>query len=184
MKDILPWFLALQRNPRQMGAILPATRALAGAMARTAIRGRADANIIEIGAGTGRVTEELWRLSNGKIRIQAVEPDRHLADRLQRRFSGIEVFPGTFEEAPESLFAGMERATVVSSVPLFALQDDSRSAFFKSLTSAIECGRIGRYVQYTYWPRLPWAGARTLCGKNPRLIALNVPPAWIWSQDH
>jgi phosphatidylethanolamine/phosphatidyl-N-methylethanolamine N-methyltransferase len=184
VKDILPWFLALQRNPRQMGAILPATRALARAMAKAAVDGRQESSIIEIGAGTGRVTEALWRLSNGKMRIRAIEADKDLADRLRRRLPGIEVFSGVFEEAPERMFLGMERATVVSSVPLFSLQNDNRLAYFASLASAIKRGGVGRYVQYTYWPVLPWAGAKTLCGTDPRLVALNFPPAWIWSQDH
>ncbi len=184
MKDILPWLLALQRNPRQMGAILPATRALARAMAKTAMHGRSESSIIEIGAGTGRVTEALWRLSNGKIRIRAIEANKDLADRLRRRLPGIEVFSGMFEDAPERMFSGMERATVVSSVPLFSLQDDSRAAFFASLTAGIKRGGVGRYVQYTYWPVLPWEGAKTLCGTDPKLVALNFPPAWIWSQDH
>ncbi|HWA11367.1 MAG TPA: methyltransferase domain-containing protein [Opitutaceae bacterium] len=153
-------------------------------MAETAVDGRRDSGIIEIGAGTGRVTEQLWRLSNGRIRIRAVEADETLANRLQRRLPGVEVFSGMFEDAPERIFSGMERATVVSSVPLFALENDSRLAFFASLTAAIKRGGIGRYVQYTYWPVLPWAGAKTLCGTDPRLIALNFPPAWIWSQDH
>jgi len=184
MQDILPWFLALRRNPRQMGAILPATRVLAGAMARTAFKGRPEAPIVEIGAGSGNVTEALWRMSDGRVRIRAIEPDKKLAEQLRRRLPEIDVINGVFEENLKETFSGLERPVLVSSVPLFSLEDDNRSAYFSSLLSAVKHGLVSRYVQYTYWPVLPWPDAKTLCGTGPRLIARNLPPAWIWSRDH
>jgi len=184
VKDILPWFVALTRNPRQMGAILPATQALASAMAETAVNGRSGSSIVEIGAGSGKVTDALLRHSNGRARIRAIEANQHLAERLRQRLPAIDVVSGRFEEATERIFAGMHQAIVVSSVPLFSLHDDSRSAYFGALAKAIQRGWVSRYVQYTYWPVLPWAAAKTLCGTGPRLVALNLPPAWIWSQDH
>jgi phosphatidylethanolamine/phosphatidyl-N-methylethanolamine N-methyltransferase len=167
-----------------MGAILPATQALASAMAETAVNGRSGSGIVEIGAGSGKVTDALLRCSNGRTRIRAIEANAHLAERLRQRLPSIDVVSGRFEETMEEIFSGMDRAIVVSSVPLFSLQDDSRSAYFESLAAAIKRGWVSRYVQYTYWPVLPWAPAKTLCGTGPRLIALNLPPAWIWSQDH
>jgi phospholipid N-methyltransferase len=184
LSDILPWFQALRRNPRTIGAILPASRALARAMARSAVKGRPESGIVEIGAGSGVVTDALVRLSDGRRPIKAVEANGALAARLQRRLPQVDVFAGMFEDVYEDIFAGLEGAVVVSSVPLFSLDEKSRAAYLAALGTAIERGWISRFVQYTYWPVLPWAEAKTLCGLRPKLITLNCPPAWIWCQDH
>jgi phospholipid N-methyltransferase len=180
----LPWFQALRRNPREMGAICPASQFLARALARSAVRGRPESGIVEIGAGSGVVTDALLRLSDGRRPIKAVEANGTLAARLQRRLPGVDVFAGLFEEVHEEIFSGLQNSVVVSSVPLFSLEEKSRSAYLAALVAGIERGWIGRYVQYTYWPVLPWAEAKTLCGKRPKLVPLNCPPAWIWCQDH
>jgi phospholipid N-methyltransferase len=112
-----------------MGAILPATQALASAMAETAVNGRSGSSIVEIGAGSGKVTDALLRHSHGRARIRAIEANQHLAERLRQRLPAIDVVSGRFEEATERIFAGMHQAIVVSSVPLFSLHDDSRSAY-------------------------------------------------------
>lgn len=184
LRDILPWFQALRRNPRTMGAILPASRSLARELARSAVQDRAESGIVEIGAGSGVVTDALVRMSDGRRPIKAVEANGALAARLQQRLPGVEVFAARFEDVYEEIFTGLERAVVVSSVPLFSLDNRARDAYLGALATAIECGWIGRYVQYTYWPVLPWVGARDLCGRRPKLVARNCPPAWIWSRDH
>jgi phosphatidylethanolamine/phosphatidyl-N-methylethanolamine N-methyltransferase len=184
LKDIALWFRALRRDPRTMGAIFPSSRILARALAHSAVRGRPDSGIVEIGAGSGTVTDALVRVSDGRRPIRAIEVNGLLAARLQRRLPQVEVFAGLFEDVYAEAFAGMKGAVAVSSVPLFALSDQARAGYLAALGAAIDRGWIGRYVQYTYWPVLPWAEAKVLCGYRPRLIAMNCPPAWVWCQDH
>jgi phosphatidylethanolamine/phosphatidyl-N-methylethanolamine N-methyltransferase len=184
VRNLLAWFGALRRNPRQMGGLLPAGRSLAQAMAREAVRGRNERWLVEIGPGTGNITAELLRLTRGRMKLRAVEADVSLAAKLRHRLPAIEVVAGRFEEVEERVFAGVDRAVVVSSVPIFSLRRDRRSAFFRALTKAVRRGRVSLCVQYTFWPVLPWIEARRLCGTYPLRVAPNLPPAWIWSRDH
>jgi phospholipid N-methyltransferase len=184
MKNALRWFHAVRGNPRQMGAVLPSTRTLARAMAREALQAPRSEWIVEIGSGSGHITEALHRLCGGRTMIRTVEVNESLAAALRRQYADIEVFTGRFEELATQLFQGIDHAVVVSSVPLFSLPADHRIAFLSTLTRFIRSGRVSRYVQYTHWPVLPWGEARAICGSHPRMIPLNLPPAWIWRRDY
>ena len=69
---------ALLRNPASTGAVLPSSRTLANAMANAAVG--ADA-VIELGAGTGPVTDALLRKLPG-VPLIAVELQASMARRL------------------------------------------------------------------------------------------------------
>ena len=59
-RDLMPFLQALLRNPRQIGAVAPAGRALCSAMVREVL-GRPPGLVIELGAGTGSITAALRR---------------------------------------------------------------------------------------------------------------------------
>jgi predicted O-methyltransferase YrrM len=71
---------ALLRNPASTGAVLPSSRRLANAMASAAVG--ADA-VVELGAGTGPVTEALLRRLPG-VPLIAVELQAPLARACRR----------------------------------------------------------------------------------------------------
>ena len=79
--------LAMLRNPASTGAVMPSSRTLANAMAGAAVG--AD-TVVELGAGTGPVTEALLRRLPG-VPLIAVELQPALARRLQARFPTVDV---------------------------------------------------------------------------------------------
>ena len=90
--------------------------------------------ILEIGAGTGRVTLELAR--NGH-RLIALERDRELADELRRRAAGLSVEVVVADACAFSL----PRRVALCIVPMQTVQLlDDRPAFFACAASAIDPG--------------------------------------------
>ena len=63
----LAFALGWVRNPRRVGAIAPASRALAQAMADEVSRVAPD-RLVEVGAGTGAITQALAQLQLGRAR--------------------------------------------------------------------------------------------------------------------
>jgi phosphatidylethanolamine/phosphatidyl-N-methylethanolamine N-methyltransferase len=161
-----------------VGAILPSSRQLADAMARAA--GGAQ-YLIELGAGTGAITEALRRRHPG-VPTLAVELEPVLARHLRERFPRIEVRVAAAHEVLRDLPHRPGFTTLISSLPFRSLPP--RLRLRSSL--AIERFLIGhpsrRLVQYTYLPRAPFElrlGA-SLHWQRLEVVWGNVPPAWVW----
>lgn len=141
------------------------------------------ARVIELGAGTGTLTEAL--LANG------VEPDHlHLVEQhegfvriLRRRFPGSEVLPVDAAHLAAHLAEHVGRIDfVVSGLPIVWLKRRLKHRIFEDAFKLLR--PAGRFHQFTYLGRPP-VGARilndlglraTLAGFAP----LNVPPAFVY----
>jgi phosphatidylethanolamine/phosphatidyl-N-methylethanolamine N-methyltransferase len=80
-------------NPKQVGAVLPSSRKLGAAMARWAPLHNG-ALALELGPGTGVVTEALIEKGLRPDRLIAVEYSAKMADLLRERFRGVRVITG------------------------------------------------------------------------------------------
>lgn len=142
-----------------------------------------DGHIVEIGAGTGPITEALIRTAGARS-LTVVEADRGCCVYLRRRFPGIRVIEGLVEEHLDELVAPGGRLALVSSVPLFSLTKPQRSRVLAAFESLVEAADAARVVQFTYVPWLPEPRARSLLRERVRAVWQNIPPAWVWSGTH
>ncbi|NJM83919.1 MAG: hypothetical protein HC844_17035 [Tabrizicola sp.] len=76
----------LLRNPKQMSAIAPSSRALANAMAEGL--GPATGRVVEFGAGTGRLTRGILEAGVPAAHLTLFELDPEFAPHLQAEFPG------------------------------------------------------------------------------------------------
>ena len=107
--------VALAR-PSTVGAILPSSRHLADAMARGAAGAQ---RLIELGAGTGAITEALCEQHPG-VPTLAVELDGSLARHLRQPFPRIEVRAAAAHEVLREM-RRPGHAALVSSLPFRSL---------------------------------------------------------------
>lgn len=176
------WF----RNPLRTGAIVPSGRPLAEALARQ-IDGRTEGMVIELGAGTGIVTEALIDSGIRPERILVVEFDRRFAEHLRYRLREIRVIEGNASRLGEiAREAGVARvAAVVSSLPLLFMNVRRQCAILKSAFRLME--NEGPFVQFTYGPFPPVSEPivrRLKLGvSRADYVWLNLPPAAIWRYE-
>jgi phosphatidylethanolamine/phosphatidyl-N-methylethanolamine N-methyltransferase len=175
------------RRPFAMGSVVPSGRLLAEAMARTtveAVAGR-PGHVVELGAGTGEVTQALLESGIPSHELALVERDPEFASFLRRRFQGPQIIEGDARILPGLLVAnGIERiAAVVSSLPLLSLPADVVDRIVRSIFEALPPGAA--LVQFTYGPTPPIPRALRdslgLKGSSGRRIWRNVPPAVVWT---
>lgn len=175
------------RRPFAMGSVVPSGRLLAEAMARTtveAVAGR-PGHVVELGAGTGEVTQALLGVGIPAHGLALVERDPEFAAFLRRRFDGPQIIEGDARILPGLLVAnGVERiAAVVSSLPLLSLPADVVDRIVRSIFEALPRG--APLVQFTYGPTppipRPLREALGLRGSSGRRIWRNVPPAVVWT---
>src|SRR5690606_11003825 len=104
------------RNPRQVGAILPSSRVLAGIMARGLGPG---ARVLELGAGTGSVTRAIVKAGVRPEDLCIVERSADFLPLLKKLFPGSAVLPADATDlAAWSQELGGPFDYVLSSLPL------------------------------------------------------------------
>jgi phosphatidylethanolamine/phosphatidyl-N-methylethanolamine N-methyltransferase len=169
--------VALAR-PSTVGAILPSSRQLADAMARAASGAQ---RLIELGAGTGAITEALCRC-HPHVPTLAVEMETALAEHLRQRFPQIEVRAAAAHEVLREVQRRPGPTALVSSLPFRSLPPRLRLRSSLAIERFLAEHPARRLVQYTYLPRAPFhlrlGGA--LRWRQLEAVWRNVPPAWVW----
>jgi phosphatidylethanolamine/phosphatidyl-N-methylethanolamine N-methyltransferase len=169
--------------PRLTGAVAPSGRALARAMA-AATGSPSRGLIVELGPGTGPVTQSLIEARVSSERLVLVEYDPGFCRMLERRFGGVRVIQGDAYDLPHTLapFAGQAIAAVVSSLPLLNQPPRRRETLIGDAFALM--GPAGVFVQFTYGLQSPIR--REFCANRysalrSRPILLNLPPAFVWT---
>ncbi len=175
---IKSWF----GNPSLAGAVSPSGRFLARTMARY-VDPHGTGPVVELGPGTGAITEALLQRGVAPSRLLLVEFDAAFCALLRRRFPGVRVVQGDAYHLRETLSPLLEvpASAVVSSLPLLNKPERERLAL---LAGAFEImAANGCFIQFTYGLISP------VPRKNAKLafdaevsppIWLNLPPARVW----
>lgn len=172
------FFLSYLKAPGLVGAIAPSSIFLAKALCHHA---RGAQHLIELGAGTGAITQCL-REEFPEATLVVVERDDLMAAALQRRFGTCIVVADAIQ-AREDLFNGIpDQSVAVSSLPFRSLPETVSVQVVTILRDFLLTNPNRRLVQYTYGQRVPFDSPhRALVWKRQELILRNVPPAWVWT---
>jgi phosphatidylethanolamine/phosphatidyl-N-methylethanolamine N-methyltransferase len=165
--------------PRQVGAILPSSKNLAAAMARW-LPLDSDACALELGPGTGVVTQALLERGLREDRLIAIEKSPKMAGHLRTRFPRSKIITGDAFQLDKLLkrhARQMENIQVVfSSLPLLNFEPAIADSLARKIRNILPPS--GKLVQYSYHlgNKQPKAAAhfRYLASD---LIWLNLPPA-------
>lgn len=175
---IKSWF----DNPLLTGAVTPSGPALAHMMAR-AIDPAATGPIIELGPGTGAITQALLDRGIAAERLILVEFDENFCALLAQRFPGVRVIRGDAYDLATSFRGSLAApaAAVVSSLPLLTKPERLRLALLADAFDLM--APDGVFVQFTYSLNSPIPRkAPSIAFEaevSPR-IWLNLPPARVW----
>jgi phosphatidylethanolamine/phosphatidyl-N-methylethanolamine N-methyltransferase len=168
----------LLRNPRQISAIAPSSRALARAM--TLGLGPDSGPVVEFGPGTGRFTEAILARGVPPENVTLFELDEEFVAFLRARFPGVTVLEVPAQEAAAHVTAGV--AAVISGLPLLSMPPEVREGIVGAAFEILK--PRGRYVQFTYGPRPPLpAETVTMLGltvSRGHKIWANLPPATVY----
>jgi phosphatidylethanolamine/phosphatidyl-N-methylethanolamine N-methyltransferase len=136
-------------RPLITGAVTPSGRALARAMAAP-VDPDGTGPVIELGPGTGPMTEALLKRGISPQRLILVEYSHEFADMLRQRFPGVTVVRGDAYDVANLLRDRLDApaAAIVSSLPLLTKPVDRRTALLN------ECFDLAApnapFIQFTY----------------------------------
>ncbi len=169
------WFF----NPQRTGAVAPSSPQLAAAMARW-LPPNPDSFVLELGPGTGAVTEALMANGLREDRLVAIENNPTLAKLLRKRFPRAQIITGDAwhldyllrnrHEAIESVGA------VVSSLPLLNFPPEKAEELAEKIRDILE--PQGTWVQYSYAiGKGRSRGASRFQLIASKIVWFNLPPA-------
>ena len=181
--DEARFFRSWLDNPAIAGAVSPSGPFLARMMARY-VDPLKTGPVVELGPGTGAITEALLQRGIAPGRLYLVEFDPGFCALLKRRFPGVHVIRGDAYNLTEALGNRLRRppAAIVSSLPLLLKPEIQRLAL---LADAFHCMTPdGCFVQFTYGPLSPIprdkASALEFHVEASPQVWWNLPPARVW----
>ena len=162
-------------NPASAGAPWPSSRYLGKHMAAP-VAPEGQGLVIEVGAGTGVVTQALLDRGVAAERLLVVERSPLLFEYLRKRFPDLRVVLGDAAELQAMIPEGATVDALVSSVPLRSLPFLESEAIVTHWQAILPKGTV--LVQFTYALRGP---LRHLSARFPRrhttIAWRNFPPA-------
>lgn len=167
-------------NPQKVGTMIPSGPHISRLMARHARRNK-DQAVIEVGAGTGPVTQALFDTGLPIDRLFVVEIDPALCRHLHARFPKAQVIEGDCMRLadciPEEWHGKI--GSIVSGIPMVLLPYQTQKAMMDAFFSVMAPG--GRVVQITYKWAAPFPAHRMgYKGRRAGVTWKNVPPAFVW----
>jgi phosphatidylethanolamine/phosphatidyl-N-methylethanolamine N-methyltransferase len=137
--------------------------------------------VLELGAGTGSLTQGLVRAGCSPERIIALEREPALAAVLRREFPTMTVIAGDATQIREHLAGGVDRlAGVVSSLPMKWFPIAAQSAVVRPCRDLLGPG--GCFLQLTnaFFSPLP-VDRLGIKGREVGRVWLNLLPTQIWA---
>jgi phosphatidylethanolamine/phosphatidyl-N-methylethanolamine N-methyltransferase len=175
----LQFLKGLIARPKNVGAIAPSSPALAKAIARQ-IDLTIEGPVLELGPGTGVVTEAIIKRGVTPDRITAIEYDPDFTAMVSRRFPKVHVVRGDAFDFIRTLGLkdGDSFAAIVSGLPLLNHPPERRQMLIESALARLKPGAA--YIQFSYGMSPPIAAPKGATVKRAALILLNLPPARVW----
>jgi len=167
-------------KPLHVGAVMPSGRLLARTMAQY-VDIDSDDPVIELGPGTGAITNALLHRGVDQKRLVLVEYNPGFCALLRDRYPQAKVVQGDAYTLRDTLWnvLGAPASAIVSGLPLVTKPMSTRLKLIRDAFAALAPG--APFVQFTYSvaPPIP----RSLPGVSTEAserIWMNLPPARVW----
>lgn len=137
------------RNPRVMGTGWSSSPNLAKAIATSVPLSDKEGIIVELGSGTGIVTEALLKHGIAAERLISIEQSSELTSHVRKRCPNVRVINGDALHLEDLLGDDFKRVTtIVSSLPFRSLPHAVGHGILKQIDQALP--KNGLLIQFTY----------------------------------
>ncbi len=204
LSDYFQFFIRWLSNPREIASIVPSSKKLASALVKhttapipshpALLDYLNDSSellfypetdmVIELGPGTGAVTQALLKNNTPIAHLFIIEKDPTMALHMQKKFPHLLIHIADACELKQVLSQQNIKKVkrVISSLPLLAMPHTIRRMILYQLVCVLEEG--GAFFQYTYGAQCPIPTEELiffgLIATPIEKVWFNIPPAKIW----
>ncbi len=157
------------KNPQSVGSVIPSSVFLGQAIYNS-IKELDQASIIEIGAGTGAITQHISSLNP-----LLVEIDKEFCTLLKQNYPHLDIVNSC---AIEQLKKIDEKVGLVVSIPL--INNPFKELFIPILNDLYSRGLLRWCVIFTYGLSNPLEQVNFETKERKRFVLKNIPPAHVW----
>lgn len=180
-KERILFLARWMKNPFRMGAVFPSSRALCRKISQS-IQTHPDMHVIELGGGTGQLTQELLEAGVSPKNLFVIEIDSILVDHLKGKFPKVRIHQGNATRIdaiiPSSLHGRV--STIVSGLPLLSFSEELQRKIIEAAFAVL--AQEGEFIQFTYSPFSSLSSKRFgLQKRRAGFVFRNIPPATIWA---
>jgi phosphatidylethanolamine/phosphatidyl-N-methylethanolamine N-methyltransferase len=178
LADNFRFLKALISRPKTVGAVAPSSPALARAMARQ-IDPKAGP-VLEIGPGTGVISDAILERGVAPAQLTLVEYDGELARHLAARFPQAQVIQGDAFDLDQTLRGHdtLPFGAIISSLPLLNHPMARRLAYMEAVTRRL--APAAPLIQFSYGAHPPVVPPPGFAVVRTAQIWANIPPAKVW----
>jgi phosphatidylethanolamine/phosphatidyl-N-methylethanolamine N-methyltransferase len=180
LDDEMQFIRSWMEKPLRTGAVMPSSKALARTMARY-VDPNSTGPVIELGPGTGPVTEALVEHGVDPARLVLVEFNPDFCRLLRTRYPAATVVQGDAYRLRRLLETTVREpaAAMVSGLPLMTKPLRTRLRLIADAMTLLGPG--APFIQFTYAMMPPIPKALSGISAEPsNLIWMNLPPARVW----
>jgi phosphatidylethanolamine/phosphatidyl-N-methylethanolamine N-methyltransferase len=183
-EDEVFFFKNWATSPLKLGAFSPTGRPLAELMVKHAAPDPSG-YVLELGPGTGVVTQALLDAGIAPERIVSVEYDKGFFALLCKRFQGVNFIRGDALNLAPVLgeFRDVRFSAALSGLPLLNLPKAKRAPYLEGLLDRLVPGGVVSQLSYSLTPPQEAIPGRLAVAKS-KWVTFNLPPgrAWIYSR--
>lgn len=180
-EDEVLFFKTWTTSPIKLGAFSPTGRALAELMVKQAAPDPAGYTL-ELGPGTGAVTEALIDAGVQPEKIVAIEYDKGFYRRLKERFPGVNVVHGDALDLDNALcdFRDITFSAALSGLPLLNIAKPKRMQYLEAIFQRLVPGQVIAQLSYSFTPPQEAVPGRLSVEKS-KWVTANLPPGRVWT---
>lgn len=169
------------KNPRQLGTLAPISVKLSMLAAKEALSYyKPGTPVVEIGAGTGRLTRALLNCGVQPQDLTVVELDKEMCGFLRQTIPNIHIIEGDATHLSELVSPEIceKVCVVVSAIPLMYLKEPLRKSLIKAAFSVLR--PQAKIVHVTYNPKSPLSFWKEVKQSRAAAAWFNFPPGFVW----
>lgn len=182
MSQLAAWKFFIKewlRQPLKVASIAPSSSALGQAMAAEISKDRPC--VLELGPGTGPLTEEILNSGVPYDRLVLVENNDNMIEFLRDKFPTLNVVSGDALHLDSILDENMigQFTDVVSGLPLLSMRRETRRQIVQQAFAVMQ--EKGRFIQFSYGLIPPLDPEHlNLTVRQSTRVWENLPPATVW----
>lgn len=168
----ITFFKRFLASPIAVGAVLPTSLSTARIMASPI---DPMGSVLELGAGTGSITQGLLLRLTDSSRLTSVEIDPQLAKAFKKNYPNIRL---EIKDAEDVLQQGGSYDAIISGIPLSIMEAKKKANLLELIKQKLNPGGVFVAIQYSLVSKRELE--KNFHSVTIKFSPLNVPPAFIY----
>lgn len=177
-KDRAFFFYKFLRHPGRIGSVTPSSRFLVEQMAQQ-VDWQCARVIVELGAGTGVLTQKIAERKHPDCRVLIVERDPEMRKRLQQQYPDFDFNSNAANFYNQFRSCGMQQADAIfSGLPFANFSAEEQEQILIEVVQALKPN--GVFIAFQYSLQMKRKLAEKFTKVMTSFVPLNIPPAFVY----